>query len=198
MTLHSHPLNTSTFGYTTLLPPCFRRASAASPSDSCFPVVPWRCRPFRLRSFCSAAACVIVQFVCARHCSADGRRLSFPHRASSKPLLPIFGGFAFMYMEDELQAFLIWRDLCEELTRKDSNLVLENENLKKEKNMALKEYPSLETTNKHLKAQIYVKFLTFCYVIFRTAEHTKWIGTFQRKQDFIDVVEGLKKEEVQY
>ncbi|MED6221567.1 hypothetical protein PIB30_056054 [Stylosanthes scabra] len=44
--------------------------------------------------------------------------------------------------------------LCEELTRKASNLVLENENLKKEKDMALKEYQSLETTNKHLKAQI--------------------------------------------
>ncbi|KAL1313862.1 hypothetical protein AAHE18_16G143900 [Arachis hypogaea] len=42
--------------------------------------------------------------------------------------------------------------LCEDLTRKASNLVLENENLKKE--MALKEYQSLETTNKHLKAQI--------------------------------------------
>ncbi|KAL1313864.1 hypothetical protein AAHE18_16G143900 [Arachis hypogaea] len=44
--------------------------------------------------------------------------------------------------------------LCEDLTRKASNLVLENENLKKEKEMALKEYQSLETTNKHLKAQI--------------------------------------------
>ncbi|KAL4371581.1 hypothetical protein HN51_016059 [Arachis hypogaea] len=44
--------------------------------------------------------------------------------------------------------------LCEDLTRKASNLVLENENLKKEKDLALKEYQSLETTNKHLKAQI--------------------------------------------
>ncbi|XP_027349961.1 uncharacterized protein LOC113861378 isoform X2 [Abrus precatorius] len=44
--------------------------------------------------------------------------------------------------------------LCEELTRKAATLVLENENLKKEKELALKEYQSLETTNKHLKAQI--------------------------------------------
>ncbi|XP_061340243.1 uncharacterized protein LOC133286807 isoform X2 [Gastrolobium bilobum] len=44
--------------------------------------------------------------------------------------------------------------LCEELTRKATTLVLENENLKKEKELALKEYQSLETTNKHLKAQI--------------------------------------------
>ncbi|KAL2345204.1 hypothetical protein Fmac_006489 [Flemingia macrophylla] len=44
--------------------------------------------------------------------------------------------------------------LCEELNRKAATLVLENENLKKEKELALKEYQSLETTNKHLKAQI--------------------------------------------
>ncbi|XP_028784855.1 light-inducible protein CPRF2 isoform X2 [Neltuma alba] len=44
--------------------------------------------------------------------------------------------------------------LCEELTRKAANLALENESLKKEKELALKEYQSLENTNKHLKAQI--------------------------------------------
>ncbi|KAK7337211.1 hypothetical protein VNO77_17774 [Canavalia gladiata] len=44
--------------------------------------------------------------------------------------------------------------LCEELTRKAATLVLENENLKRDKELALKEYQSLETTNKHLKAQI--------------------------------------------
>ncbi|TKY62009.1 Transcription factor HBP-1a [Spatholobus suberectus] len=44
--------------------------------------------------------------------------------------------------------------LCEELTRKAATLVVENENLKREKELALKEYQSLETTNKHLKAQI--------------------------------------------
>ncbi|XP_040870075.1 uncharacterized protein [Glycine max] len=44
--------------------------------------------------------------------------------------------------------------LCEELTRKAASLVVENENLKREKQLALNEYQSLETTNKHLKAQI--------------------------------------------
>ncbi|RDX66764.1 hypothetical protein CR513_54435, partial [Mucuna pruriens] len=44
--------------------------------------------------------------------------------------------------------------LCEELTRKAATLVVENENLKREKELALKEYESLETTNKHLKAQM--------------------------------------------
>ncbi|KAK7284884.1 hypothetical protein RJT34_19638 [Clitoria ternatea] len=50
--------------------------------------------------------------------------------------------------------FKLSQALCEELTRKATTLVLENENLKKEKELALKEYQSLETTNKHLKAQI--------------------------------------------
>ncbi|XP_020212592.1 uncharacterized protein LOC109797089 isoform X3 [Cajanus cajan] len=44
--------------------------------------------------------------------------------------------------------------LCEELNRKAATLVVENQNLKREKELALKEYQSLETTNKHLKAQI--------------------------------------------
>ncbi|XP_057438148.1 uncharacterized protein LOC130730219 isoform X2 [Lotus japonicus] len=44
--------------------------------------------------------------------------------------------------------------LSEELTRKAATLLMENENLKREKELALKEYQSLETTNKHLKAQI--------------------------------------------
>lgn len=44
--------------------------------------------------------------------------------------------------------------LCEELTRKAADLALENENLKKKKELALKEYQSLEKTNKHLKVQM--------------------------------------------
>ncbi|KHN11192.1 hypothetical protein glysoja_043926 [Glycine soja] len=44
--------------------------------------------------------------------------------------------------------------LYEELTRKVVTLVAENENLKREKELALKEYESLETTNKNLKTQI--------------------------------------------
>ncbi|KAI4300441.1 hypothetical protein L6164_033821 [Bauhinia variegata] len=44
--------------------------------------------------------------------------------------------------------------LCEELTRKAANLALENENLKRERELALKEYQSLETTNKQLKEQV--------------------------------------------
>uniref|UniRef100_A0A6N2K6S3 BZIP domain-containing protein n=1 Tax=Salix viminalis TaxID=40686 RepID=A0A6N2K6S3_SALVM len=47
-----------------------------------------------------------------------------------------------------------WQALCEELTRKAADLSWENENLKKEKELALKNYQSLETTNKHLKAQM--------------------------------------------
>ncbi|KAF9680156.1 hypothetical protein SADUNF_Sadunf06G0091800 [Salix dunnii] len=47
-----------------------------------------------------------------------------------------------------------WIALCEELTRKAADLSWENENLKKEKELALKNYQSLETTNKHLKAQM--------------------------------------------
>ncbi|KAL4605812.1 hypothetical protein ACB092_09G056700, partial [Castanea dentata] len=41
--------------------------------------------------------------------------------------------------------------LCEELTRKSAGLQWENENLKREKELALKKYQSLETTNKLLK-----------------------------------------------
>ncbi|CAI8614823.1 unnamed protein product [Vicia faba] len=44
--------------------------------------------------------------------------------------------------------------LSEELSRKAASLVLENENLKRKKELALKEYQSLETTNKLLKAQV--------------------------------------------
>ncbi|XP_004494156.1 uncharacterized protein [Cicer arietinum] len=44
--------------------------------------------------------------------------------------------------------------LSEELSRKAATLVLENENLKRKKELALKEYKSLETTNQLLKAQI--------------------------------------------
>ncbi|CAK8544038.1 unnamed protein product [Lathyrus sativus] len=44
--------------------------------------------------------------------------------------------------------------LSEELSRKAATLVLENENLKRKKELALKEYQSLETTNKLLKAQV--------------------------------------------
>ncbi|XP_023528184.1 uncharacterized protein LOC111791175 isoform X1 [Cucurbita pepo subsp. pepo] len=44
--------------------------------------------------------------------------------------------------------------LCEDLTKKASDLAWENENLKREKELALKEYQSLEITNKELKEQI--------------------------------------------
>ncbi|KAK2655164.1 hypothetical protein Ddye_008216 [Dipteronia dyeriana] len=55
--------------------------------------------------------------------------------------------------------------LCEELTRKATELVQENEYLKrvhstlflKEKELAVKDYQSLETINKHLKAQVAAK-----------------------------------------
>ncbi|KAH1247571.1 hypothetical protein GmHk_06G017449 [Glycine max] len=48
----------------------------------------------------------------------------------------------------------MFQALCEELTRKAATLVTENENLKREKELAFKEYESLETTNKNLKTQI--------------------------------------------
>ncbi|KAK7378777.1 hypothetical protein VNO80_04224 [Phaseolus coccineus] len=48
----------------------------------------------------------------------------------------------------------MFQALCEELTNKAATLVVENESLKREKDLALKEYQSLETTNKYLKAQI--------------------------------------------
>lgn len=44
--------------------------------------------------------------------------------------------------------------LCEELTRKAADLSRENESLRREKELAVKEYQSLETINKHLKAQV--------------------------------------------
>ncbi|GAV66085.1 bZIP_1 domain-containing protein [Cephalotus follicularis] len=44
--------------------------------------------------------------------------------------------------------------LCEELSRKAAYLTWENENLKKKKELALKDYQSLEETNKQLKAQM--------------------------------------------
>ncbi|KAF5737469.1 hypothetical protein HS088_TW13G00350 [Tripterygium wilfordii] len=44
--------------------------------------------------------------------------------------------------------------LCQELTRKEADLLWENANLNKEKEVALKEYQNLETTNKKLKAKM--------------------------------------------
>ncbi|MED6225862.1 hypothetical protein PIB30_097759, partial [Stylosanthes scabra] len=93
ITLHSHPLNTSTFTL-TVAQPCYRclscrRASTASSSDSSSPAVPWRCRLFCLCPCFSVATRDIVQFVYTRHCSAAGHRLPSPRRASSKPLPPV-------------------------------------------------------------------------------------------------------------
>ncbi|XWS55977.1 hypothetical protein CRYUN_Cryun09bG0046800 [Craigia yunnanensis] len=44
--------------------------------------------------------------------------------------------------------------LCEKLTLKVADLTRENENLKRAKELALKEYQSQESTNKHLKAEM--------------------------------------------
>ncbi|KAM6568586.1 hypothetical protein CsatB_016571 [Cannabis sativa] len=44
--------------------------------------------------------------------------------------------------------------LCEELTKKAANLASENDTLKRDMEMALKEYQSLEITNKQLKDQV--------------------------------------------
>lgn len=44
--------------------------------------------------------------------------------------------------------------LCEELTRKATDLAQENERLKREKELAVNEYQSLESTNKCLKAEV--------------------------------------------
>ncbi|GLT40614.1 hypothetical protein SLA2020_147320 [Shorea laevis] len=44
--------------------------------------------------------------------------------------------------------------LCEELTRKATDLAQENEHLKREKELAFNEYQSLESTNKYLKAEM--------------------------------------------
>ncbi|XVF76241.1 hypothetical protein PTKIN_Ptkin13bG0250400 [Pterospermum kingtungense] len=44
--------------------------------------------------------------------------------------------------------------LCEKLTVKVANLTRENENLKRAKELAVKEYQSQESTNKHLKAEM--------------------------------------------
>ncbi|XP_010477168.1 PREDICTED: uncharacterized protein LOC104756295 [Camelina sativa] len=44
--------------------------------------------------------------------------------------------------------------MCEELSKKAADLTYENENLRREKDWALKEFQSLETMNKHLKEQV--------------------------------------------
>ncbi|CAH8252858.1 unnamed protein product [Arabidopsis lyrata] len=44
--------------------------------------------------------------------------------------------------------------MCEELSKKAADLTYENENLRREKDWALKEFQSLETINKHLKEQV--------------------------------------------
>ncbi|CAN7042054.1 unnamed protein product, partial [Brassica oleracea var. botrytis] len=44
--------------------------------------------------------------------------------------------------------------MCEELSKKAADLAYENENLRREKDWALKEFQSLETINKHLKEQV--------------------------------------------
>ncbi|KAF8104188.1 hypothetical protein N665_0176s0004 [Sinapis alba] len=44
--------------------------------------------------------------------------------------------------------------MCEELSKKAADLTYENENLRREKDWAMKEFQSLETINKHLKEQI--------------------------------------------
>ncbi|CAN8292413.1 unnamed protein product [Cochlearia groenlandica] len=44
--------------------------------------------------------------------------------------------------------------MCEELSKKAADLTYENENLRREKDWALKEFESLETINKHLKEQV--------------------------------------------
>ncbi|KAK7396661.1 hypothetical protein VNO78_17817 [Psophocarpus tetragonolobus] len=62
-------------------------------------------------------------------------------------LQSVFSSFLSMYIK-------LFQALCEELTRKAATLVVENEKLKREKELALKEYQTLETTNKHLKEQI--------------------------------------------
>ncbi|XP_077235833.1 basic-leucine zipper (bZIP) transcription factor family protein [Tasmannia lanceolata] len=44
--------------------------------------------------------------------------------------------------------------LCEELTKKAADLAWDNESMKREKELVMKEYQSLKDRNKHLKAQI--------------------------------------------
>ncbi|URE04418.1 bZIP transcription factor, partial [Musa troglodytarum] len=44
--------------------------------------------------------------------------------------------------------------LREELTRKVASLSLENENMRMQKDVAMKEYLSLKDTNEHLKEQV--------------------------------------------
>ncbi|KAJ0027965.1 hypothetical protein Pint_35928 [Pistacia integerrima] len=54
----------------------------------------------------------------------------------------------------EVQVLVMDLALCEELTRKAADLARENESLKREKELAFKEYESLETINKHLKTMM--------------------------------------------
>ncbi|KAH1203354.1 hypothetical protein GmHk_17G049622 [Glycine max] len=76
-----------------------------------------------------------------------GNSTCFPAFSSVLTYLDLHASFA-------AHSILLAKALCEELTRKVATLVAENENLKREKELALKEYESLETTNKNLKTQI--------------------------------------------